>query len=101
MNKVRVGKREIAMLMILTFVAAQAAVASVTTPTAGWAYDVYDILVNQMLKGPVGFSCGVAAMAFAAVKLMGGQVMGAIAPAIGGAMLLKSDTLTSSLGSIF
>ena len=41
---------------------------AMTVPAAGsFAYDLYDIGVNQILLGPIGFIAGVACMVFAAI----------------------------------
>ncbi|MGB9879040.1 MAG: hypothetical protein ACPLGZ_03555 [Candidatus Pelagibacter ubique] len=70
-----------------------------TAPSSGgFAYDVYDIAVNQILKGPVGFVGGVASMVLGAISLVTGRYLTAIPAVLGGAILLKADALVSSLG---
>lgn len=69
-----------------------------TPPSGGLMYDIYDIVVNDLIKGPVGAAAGVAAMVFGGVKLMMGQWGGAVWPILGGAVLYKADTLATSLG---
>jgi hypothetical protein len=54
-------------------------VMAITAPTSGsFAYDIYDIVVNKMLKGPVGFVSGLAAIAFGAVNLIQARIMTAL-----------------------
>jgi hypothetical protein len=85
--------------MALTLVASTAF--AITAPAAGsFAYDVYDIAVTRMLQGPVGFVGGVAAMVVGAVFAIQGKFMGAIPAIVGGAILLRADTLVTSLGAI-
>jgi len=75
---------------------------AVTSPAQGsFAYDVYDIAVNKMLKGPIGFVSGMAAMVFGAVAAIQQRVMAAVPAVLGGAMLLKADSILTSLGALF
>ncbi len=86
----------------VTMFIAPAAVYAVTAPTTGsFAYDVYDIAVEKLLKGPVGFVSGVAAMIFGAVTAISGRVLPSVLPILGGAMLLKADAIVNSMGLIF
>ncbi len=74
---------------------------AVVVPAAGsFAYDVYDIAVTKMLQGPIGFVGGVAAMVIGAVFAIQGKLMTGVPAIVGGAILLKADTLVSSLGAI-
>lgn len=75
---------------------------AITAPAQGsFAYDVYDIAVNKMLGGPIGFVGGVMAMAIGAISAIQQRIMAAIPCIIGGAMLLKADSILTSLGAIF
>ncbi|MGC8766617.1 MAG: hypothetical protein ACP5QP_02850 [Brevinematia bacterium] len=70
-----------------------------TAPTTGsFAYDIYDIAVKKILQGPVGFVGGVVSMVIGAISLVGGRYMTAIPAVLGGAVLLKSDAIVTSLG---
>ena len=63
-------------------------------PAAGtFAYTVYDVAVNQMLNGAIGFVGGVAAMAMGAVMAIQQKIMLAIPCILGGAVLLNAETL--------
>ncbi|MEM3580397.1 MAG: hypothetical protein QXQ64_03935 [Candidatus Bathyarchaeia archaeon] len=78
------------------------AVYAITEPTQGsFAYDVYDIAVNKILKGPIGFVSGAAAVAFGAVSAMTGRIFHAVPCILGGAALLKADAIVTSLGLLF
>lgn len=75
---------------------------AVTAPSSGsFAYDVYDIAVNKILKGPIGFVGGAAAIVLGAVNAIGGRIFTAVPCILGGAALLKADTITESLGLLF
>ena len=71
-------------------------------PAAGtFAYTVYDVAVNQMLNGAIGFVGGVAAMAMGAVMAIQQKIMLAIPCILGGAVLLNAETLVTTLGLTF
>ncbi len=74
---------------------------AITTPATGsFAYDIYDIGVNSILKGPIGFVAGVGAIIFGAIEAIRGQVLGAVPAILGGAALLKADDIVQTLGCI-
>ena len=70
-------------------------------PAAGtFAFDIYDIGVNQILKGPIGFAAGVGSMVAAAVMAIRQMLLPAAATVLGGAFLLKADSVVTSLGAL-
>jgi len=73
---------------------------AVTAPSGGFAQDVYDVGVTKVLKGPIGFVAGVAAIVFGATMAIQGKVMSAAPAVLGGAVLLKADSIVESLGCI-
>jgi hypothetical protein len=74
---------------------------AVTTPATGsFAYDIYDIGVNSILKGPIGFVGGVGAIIFGSIEAIRGQILGAVPAILGGAALLKADAIVQTLGCI-
>ncbi len=74
---------------------------AITTPVDGsFAYDIYDIGVNSILKGPIGFVAGVGAIIFGSIEAIRGQVLGAVPAILGGAALLKADAIVQTLGCI-
>ena len=73
-----------------------------TTPSAGsFAYDVYDITVNKILKGPIGFVSGVTGIVLGATQLFVGRYMTAVPPILGGALLLKAEDILTTLNFTF
>ncbi|MBB6117759.1 hypothetical protein F4826_004738 [Rahnella inusitata] len=71
-----------------------------TTPAAGsFGYNIYDIAINKVAKGPIGFVGGGWLIATAATKMNEGWVR-ALPYAIGGSCLIKVDELTTSLGAL-
>ncbi|WP_273767385.1 hypothetical protein [Aeromonas hydrophila] len=75
-------------------------VAAWSTPAAGsFAYDLYDIGVNKLLKGPVGFVAGVSIIAYSASNFSQGPWK-AITGILMGSGIAKADTITSSMGAM-
>ena len=69
-------------------------------PAAGsFAYDLYDIGVNQILLGPIGFVAGVACMVFAAILAIRQMILPAAGVVLGGAFLLKADAVVQTIGA--
>ena len=76
-----------------------------TTPAAGsFAYDVYDIAVNKILNGPIGFVTGMGIMGaggyFIANSRAGGMAAGIPMILLGGS-LIKLDSIITTLGYVF
>jgi len=91
-----------AFLALLLVLALSPVAMAITAPAAGaFAYDVYDVAINSILKGPIGFVAGVVAIVFGAVAAIRAEVMYAIPAILGGAILLKADSIVTSLGAIF
>ena len=71
-----------------------------TAPAAGdFGYDVYDIVVNQLLGGPIGFIGGVALIVFGATKMMTSWMF-TIACVIAGSILIRADDMVQTLGAV-
>lgn len=91
------------LLFTLLFVMAiePSAFAIVAPGVGSFAYDVYDMAVNSILKGPIGFVGGLAAVCFGAAMAIQQKVGGAIPALLGGAVLLKADAIVSSMGLLY
>jgi hypothetical protein len=101
MKKITIGKYQFSQVAIaLALVCLYAGVASaISTPASGaFAYDVYDVGVNKVLKGPIGFIGGVGAIVFGAVTAIRGAILQALPALLGGGVLIKSDTIVETLG---
>ncbi len=90
----------IAALTITTLMLASNALAMTTPATGSFAYDLYDIGVNQILLGPIGFVSGVACMVFAAIMAIRQMLLPAAGVVLGGAFLLKADAVVQSVGAV-
>ncbi|WDN87897.1 hypothetical protein BuS5_03974 (plasmid) [Desulfosarcina sp. BuS5] len=85
-----------------TLLIAGTAAAFIPVPAAGsFAFDVYDVAVNQLLNGPIGFTAGVGAMVFGGAMAIQQKISLAIPCILGGALIMTADTMTQTLGAIF
>jgi hypothetical protein len=74
---------------------------ALAAPGAGtFAYDLFDIGINQILKGPIGFVAGVACMVLAAVLAVRQMLLPAVCSVLGGAFLLKADSVVQTIGAM-
>ncbi|EKY3179882.1 conjugative transfer protein TraE [Cronobacter turicensis] len=94
------GKLVTALFMVLAaMVCSQGAFAWTTPATGSFGYNIYDIAINKIANGPVGFVGGGWLIAMAATKMNEGWVR-ALPYAIGGSCLIKVEELTQSLGAL-
>jgi hypothetical protein len=77
------------------------AVHAVTAPASStvFAYDVYQVGVEGVLKGPIGFVGGCGAIVFGAVTAIRGAILQALPALLGGGVLLKADGIVTTLGA--
>ena len=74
---------------------------AMTVPATGsFAYDLYDIGVNQILLGPIGFTGGVACMCVAAILAIRQMILPAAGVVLGGAFLLRANTVVETIGAL-
>ena len=93
-------KKQVLVATGLVAISAVAAYASFNNLNSGFASDVYDIAVEQILKVPIGFVCGLLAMVFGAMAAIRAQIMLAIPAILGGAAVLNADTIINSMGAL-
>lgn len=89
------------MVFGVTVITARIAAAFTAPASGSFAYTVYDVAINQMLNGPIGFVAGVGAMALGAVMAIQQKIMLAIPCILGGAVLLNAESLVTTLGMTF
>ena len=74
--------------------------AAFTAPAAGsFGFDVYDIVVNQILNGPIGFIGGVILIVFGATQIIKNWMM-TIMCVIAGTVLIRAEDLVITLGAM-
>ena len=79
----------------------QEALAFATPEVGAFAFDIYDIGVNKILKGPIGFVTGVGGVVAGAFFAFQGKVLQGVPVILASAGVLKADTIVNSLGMIF
>ena len=73
---------------------------AMTPPVSGdFAYDLYDIGVNQILLGAPGFVGAVLLMVYSGTLLMRNWVLG-VAGILAGTILINADSITASMGMV-
>ncbi len=72
-----------------------------TVPSSGsFAYDLYDIAVNDILKGPIGFVAGVGFIVLCVFSIARQMVLPAILCLFAGIILIKADSIVTTLGCL-
>lgn len=100
-RKIKDNKKTIAFVGSGVLLGSASTAFAIAVPAAGsFAFDVYDIAVNRILDGPIGFVAGVGAMAIGAVCAVQQKVFEAVPCILGGAVLLNADSLVTSLGMV-
>ncbi|MCB4858263.1 hypothetical protein K7W03_01505 [Sphingobium sp. PNB] len=83
---------------LLAIFAAMGIAHAFTAPAAGdLGYDIYDIVVNQGVKGPLGFVGGVAAFLFGVSRLFSNIMIG-IPTIVAAVCLIKADSILQTFG---
>jgi hypothetical protein len=89
-----------AMAMALCAMLVAASAGAFTAPAAGsFGFDVYDIVVNQILNGPIGFIGGVILIVFGATQIIKNWMM-TIMCVIAGTVLIRAEDLVITLGAM-
>lgn len=103
MQKIDNGKMVVMMLVALAVIAvAGSAFALGNGGAAGdTGYELYDLVVNKLIKGSIGAAAGTGFMVVGAVMAALGKVSAALWPLIGGGMLASASALANSLGMLF
>lgn len=102
-GNVQVNSAMIFILAAALLLSFQGIALAIPVPAADtFIYDVYDIGVNKILKGAPGFVIGVGTIAWGGSHMLKSQVPMAIMSIIGGGIILKADSMVTTLGmSIF
>lgn len=87
-------------LAIACLFVATNAMAMAIPDRADFAYDLYDIGVVQILQGPIGFVGGCATMVIAAILAIKQMLLPAAGTVLGGAFLLRAETVVQSIGAM-
>lgn len=89
-----------AALFFLAVMTSATIVHAFTAPAVGdLGYDIYDIVVNQGVKGPLGFVGGVAAFLFGVSRLFSNIMIG-IPTIVAAVCLIKADSILQTFGML-
>ena len=91
------------MLVVMAVVALAGVALAFTAPTVTTnpGYDLWDLIVNKFIKGPLGTAAGVVMLTAGAVGAAMGKLSGAVWPLVGGGALVTAPSLAVSLGMLF
>ncbi|MEM6415475.1 MAG: hypothetical protein AAF720_12555 [Pseudomonadota bacterium] len=90
-----------AMFLTVAVAASTSSAMAFTAPAAGsLGYDLYDIVVNQGILGPVGFMAAVIMLVIGAGSLVRGAVLPGIFGIIGAAAVFSADQVVTTLGFV-
>jgi hypothetical protein len=89
-----------ALLFVLAAITCTTMAHAFTAPAAGdLGYDIYDIVVNKGVKGPLGFVAGVAAFLFGVSRLFSNIMIG-IPTIVAAVCLIKADSILQTFGML-
>jgi len=89
-----------AVLFLLAALAGTGMAHAFQAPAQGdLGYDIYDIVVNQGVKGPLGFVGGVAAFLFGVSRLFSNIMIG-IPTIVAAVCLIKADSILQTFGMV-
>ena len=88
-------------LLVLAVAGTAFAFMSPTGAATEVGYDLYNLVVNKFIKGPIGSAAGVALVVVGAVGAAMGKLSGAAWPLIAGGILVGAPGIATSLGMIF
>ncbi|HPJ93797.1 MAG TPA: hypothetical protein PKY89_07775 [Deltaproteobacteria bacterium] len=92
----------IASVMFVLLAAAVTAFALTTAPAAGdFAFELYDVVANDILGGPIGIIAGIGALVAGAALAIQQKLLAAVPCLLGGIVILQSDAMIQSLGMMF
>jgi hypothetical protein len=75
---------------------------AITAPTSGSLFfDVYDIVVNSMLKGAVGFVAAILVFMMGIGLFFVQKIIPGIIGVVCAALIIKADSIVTTLGVIF
>ena len=92
--------KKIALLSALMVAVAGSALAFNAPASGDFMYELYDVAVNRILTGPIGFVGAIMAFVAAAVLAIRQMVLPAVGTILAGVFLLKSNTLIDGLGAL-
>lgn len=90
--------KKVLLATVLLVLCAGSALAINAPPANGFAFTMYDIIVVKMLQGAVGFVAGILLVIWGASMLPRAAYLPAALTVAAGGMVIKADTIVTSLG---
>ena len=103
-QKSAVSRQSLMMVIAVTVVLLGSALPSfaITAPTSGSLfYDVYDIVVNSMLKGAIGFVAAILVFMMGIGLFFMQKIIPGVIGVVCAALVIKADAIVTSLGLMF
>ena len=103
-QKSAVSRQSLVMVIAVTVVLLGSALPSfaITAPTSGSLfYDVYDIVVNSMLKGAIGFVAAILVFMMGIGLFFMQKIIPGVIGVVCAALVIKADAIVTSLGLMF
>lgn len=104
------GRRNLACMLVLVIGVLASAGPALAVSADSWGggtteadelgASIYDIVVNRMLKGPIGLVGGVAMIVLGAIQAARNNLMGAVPAVVAGGVLLKAEEVVGALGAV-
>ncbi len=92
----------LALVTAILFLAGALPSFALSAPTTGsMFYDVYDIVVNSMLKGAVGFVAAILIFMTGLGLFFMQKIIPGVIAVVCAALIIKADAIVSSLGLLF
>jgi hypothetical protein len=100
LGKASLSAADYSLMAVAALMVTMGAANAFTAPAAGdLGYDIYDIVVNQGVKGPLGFVGGVAAFLFGVSRLFSNIMIG-IPTIVAAVCLIKADSILQTFGML-
>lgn len=98
--KTRCNHKLLALFALFTATLMTHQAMAITTPAANsFAYDLYDVGVNNILNGAPGFIGGLFGVVYSATKIASNWIA-AVLGILGSTAVLQADNITTSLGAL-
>ena len=103
-QKSTVSRQSLVALIVVAVVLLGSALPSfaITAPASGSLfYDVYDIVVNSMLKGAIGFVAAILVLMMGIGLFFMQKIIPGVIAVVCAALVIKADAIVTSLGLMF
>ena len=101
MSKIKLFAYKLRMsaIFLVTMISTQAFAITAPADTTGFGYTLYDIGVNDILNGPLGFLFGVGLVGYSFSQLSQNWKLAGLG-ILGGSGVLQADTIVGTMGML-